>query len=157
MRKRQIDERKKADAAERERKHRELKDKAQQRWDAAQEAPAGFLVSKNIAPYGARLEGDTLLIPLREIDGTLWNVQEIKADGTKKFPYEGRVSGLSSLIGEEPKAEETLVLVEGFATAGTVHRVTGLPVDVPQCRQSQARSQGSKAKVAEGQYYHCSR
>ena len=85
-------------------------------------------MSKNIAPYGARLEGDTLLIPLREIDGTLWNVQEIKADGTKKFPYEGGVSGLSCLIGEEPKAEETLVLVEGFATAGTVHRVTGLPV-----------------------------
>ena len=65
---------------------------------------------------------------MRDENGTLWNVQRIRADGQKRFLRGGRVIGCYCPIGGPV---QTHVLVcEGWATGKSLHEATGLPVAV---------------------------
>jgi putative DNA primase/helicase len=123
---------------------------AEAAWSAAP-AAAGehlYLVAKDIGPgelrmgapgqtiattdrYGqpkeASLEGK-LIVPMRDIDGRLWSIQTIDADGTKSFHKNGRVEGTHIIVGGEMTPDRPIIIAEGYATAETVSRATSLPV-----------------------------
>ncbi len=86
-------------------------------------------------------KGD-LILPICDIDGRLISAQSIDAAGRKSFPRGGRLAGGHHLIGA-PRQAGLLVIAEGYATAATVHELTGLVVAV-------AVSAGNLEKVARG-------
>lgn len=97
-------------------------------WQAA--APAfehDYLTRKGIASHGARCDGLRLVIPLRDVGGTLHSLQTIAPDGDKRFLPGGRVAGCYHSIG---KPQGGLVVCEGFATGASIHEATGHAVAV---------------------------
>lgn len=104
---------------------------------------APYLVRKGVGAYGVRfMHPGTLLIPLRDASGKLWNLQHIAptkpTNGApeKRFLKGGRKSGLWHLVGEPPSGGSAsplpavLLIAEGYATAATLHEATGYPVAV---------------------------
>ena len=74
------------------------------------------------------MQGDRLLIPLRDKQDKLRSLQKILPDGEKKFLPGGKVDGCFHLFGKEP--EKNLCVAEGYATAATIHEATGYAVAV---------------------------
>lgn len=62
-----------------------------------------------------------LAIPLRDIDGKLWNIQVINEGGTKLFLKHGRKSGCFHFIGEVGDDDADIVMAEGYATTASIH------------------------------------
>ena len=86
-----------------------------------------YLTRKGIQSHGAKVEGDKLLIPMRDTAGTLHSLQTIAPDGTKLFMSGGRVKGCYFGIG---KPKGALIVCEGFATGASIHECTGHAVAV---------------------------
>jgi len=88
-----------------------------------------YLSAKGLAAQGdIRLaaDGNTLLIPLYDIDGTLWAVQHISyKDGKWKKEFKGKNGGCFHIIAG---TTEKVCIVEGFATGLSVHLATGCMV-----------------------------
>jgi len=102
-------------------------DKAAIRWRGASDARGhAYLVRKGVQPHGARQDGATLLIPLRDTAGKLHSLQTITPDGEKRF--KGRMKGCYHAIGGKPSG--WLVIAEGFATGASINEATGWPVAV---------------------------
>lgn len=117
--------------ADQEQRQQQAKAEAARRWEAA--APAQdypYLERKGIQAHGARIGGGSLLVPMRDADGELWNVERISADGKDKRGLSGgRRKGCFHLIGQ-PQEAGPLVICEGFATGASIHEATGYPVAV---------------------------
>ena len=134
-------ERQQADQTQTQAKHAGAAREAATLWAAAGDTGASpYLARKGVQPYGVRFTADGwLLVPLRDGAGTLWNLQRIapaRAQGgtDKLFMKGGRKSGLWCLLGGvdgvlDP-APAVLLLVEGYATAASLHQATGYPVAV---------------------------
>ena len=73
------------------------------------------------------LAGPLLVIPMRDIEGKLHNLQFIAADGTKRPVTGGNVKGCYYAMG---KPAGRLVIAEGYATAASIHEATGDAVAV---------------------------
>jgi putative DNA primase/helicase len=122
---------------------------AMKRWKASQDAPpegaATYPARKGVQAHGLRFEADgAALVPLRDGDGKLWNLQTLAprkpSEGSDKlFMKGGRKAGLWHLLGniseqKEPmpgieSAQAAIIFIaEGYATAASVHEATGLPV-----------------------------
>jgi putative DNA primase/helicase len=86
-----------------------------------------YLCAKAVQAHGLRQCGNSLLVPLYDAHGQLWNTQSIFPDGTKLFRKGGRISGLFSPFGDL-SAPVRLVICEGWATGATLHDGTGYPV-----------------------------
>jgi uncharacterized protein (DUF927 family)/phage/plasmid primase-like uncharacterized protein len=86
-----------------------------------------YTVRKGIQPHGARLQGDRLVLPLRDADGTVHSLQFIGADGAKRYLTGGRKAGCYFDIGEP---DGVLCVAEGFATGASIHEATGYAVAV---------------------------
>lgn len=116
--------------AQRDKQYAEAKQKANATWDEA--SPANddypYLARKGINAHGAKLSGNSLLIPIR-INGEITSLQYINSEGEKRFLAGGAIKGGSFLIGMIKNAE-ALCIAEGFATAVSIHEATGLPVVV---------------------------
>lgn len=97
-------------------------------WNGADKARPShpYIARKKIGHRGLRQQGDTLLIPMYDDEGRLWNLQRIKPDGEKRFLFGARVDGLFMVIGDFDGAEEA-VIGEGYATMDSVYRASGLP------------------------------
>jgi phage/plasmid primase-like uncharacterized protein len=98
-------------------------------WSNAMPASADhpYLARKGIQPHGARLTGDgRLVVPLYGADGALSSLQYIGHDGGKLYHVGGATGGRFWQIGttDEPG---TIYIAEGFATAATIHEVSGRP------------------------------
>lgn len=65
---------------------------------------------------------DCLLIPMRSLDKTLWNLQKIYPDGKKRFMKGGKTSGLFQTLGSAKSG--TVYICEGWATACSVYLAT---------------------------------
>jgi putative DNA primase/helicase len=94
------------------------------RWDAA--APAvshPYLRHKAVQPHGCRVDGSHLLVPMRDAEGRLHNLQTIAPCGIKRFMPGGRVKGLYFAIG---RPSGKLVICEGYATAATIQFPSGI-------------------------------
>jgi putative DNA primase/helicase len=101
------------------------------RWwsDSAPASPRHpYLIGKAVEPFGLRQPGALLLVPLTDTTGTLWNLQTITTDGTKRFMKSGRITGLSSLIGDPGDDPARVLICEGWATGATLHSEAGSPV-----------------------------
>ena len=76
-------------------------------------------------PLGIRQRRDRLIIPMRKIDGTLLNVQQIYESGNKQFPKGGRTKGLFLEI----EGEDPVCICEGVAKGLCRRTVLSLYVD----------------------------
>jgi putative DNA primase/helicase len=124
---RQRNEARERRSAERTRVQAEARTKAQRLWSRAKPATNAhpYLVRKRVNAYGLKQLRDMLLIPARDLDGTLHTLQFISADGTKRFLTGGRIAGCYCAIG---KPTNPLLIAEGLATAATLYQATGLAV-----------------------------
>lgn len=82
---------------------------------------------KGIQSHGARLQGDRLVLPLRDVDGAIHSLQFIGADGEKRYLTGGRKAGCYFDIGQP---DGVLCVAEGFATGASIHEATGHAVAV---------------------------
>lgn len=114
-------------AKEREKVQSEARAKAQKLWARAKPATNDhpYLVRKRVNAYGLRQLRDMLLVPARDLDGTLHTLQFISADGTKRFLTGGRIAGCYFAIG---RPVDSLLVAEGVATASTLYQATGRAV-----------------------------
>jgi putative DNA primase/helicase len=80
-----------------------------------------YLKAKGVSAHGLKIEDDHLLVPVCH-DRRIWSLQIISADGNKRFLSGGRISGGYFPIGT---LGNRIWLTEGYATAATVHEVTG--------------------------------
>lgn len=86
-----------------------------------------YLVRKGVKAYGIRQLRESLLIPLRDVDGRLHTLQFIDTDGGKRFLTGGQVQGHYYAIG---RPGDTLCVCEGYATAASIYAATGHAVAV---------------------------
>lgn len=94
------------------------------------EHPTPYLVAKGIkAHIGALTDkgGQKTYVPAFDVDGTLWSIQFIHEDGTKRFAKNSRVEGCFHAIGgiDKLKNSPALVIAEGYATAATLAQTLG--------------------------------
>lgn len=130
-RRRQAEARQMREADQRKRAER-TQDTVEQIWAHAGAASPDhpYLRRKRIHPNGARVTGDgRLIVPLFAPTGELSSVQYIDSDGNKQYHAGGKVKACQYLIGSTDHAD-TLYIAEGFATAATIHEVTGVPTAV---------------------------
>ena len=118
------------ESAEAER-HQQVAITAASRWHAATPAKENqYLTVKGVNAYDVRVEADGfLIVPMRDVDGKLWNIERINpADGKEKKGLRGgRRTGCFHSIGEPG---EVLILCEGYATGASIHEATGQAVAV---------------------------
>lgn len=101
---------------------------ALKRWTAATPCVRhDYLTRKGIQPHGVKIEGDKLLILMRDTKGAVHSLQTIAPDGSKMFMSGGRVKGCYFGIG---KPKGALIVCEGFATGASIHECTGHAVAV---------------------------
>lgn len=87
-----------------------------------------YLVAKGVQPHGCRVTGDgRLMMPMRDAAGVIKSLQYIGIDGQKRFHTGGQAGGMFWMLGT---GEGVIYLAEGFATAATIHEVTGKRVAI---------------------------
>lgn len=112
--------------AEREKLKKIAEDCIENIWDAAPAASADhpYLARKKIQPHGARITGDgRLIVPLYNADGELSSLQYISHDGEKRYHTDAQTGSCFNFISQENT--EKIYIAEGFATAATIHELTG--------------------------------
>lgn len=77
---------------------------------------------QGIRAHELRQRGGHLVIPMRDSESELWNLQFIAQGGRAKYLYGGRVLGLHHTIGT---VGADLHIAESYATAARVHQQTG--------------------------------
>ena len=131
-------------------------------WTAATPVEAHpYLAEKGVPSHGLRqgAEGQTitvrdregaeheisvagrLLIPVADANGTMMSLQFIDPAGGKMFMPNGRVEGGHYVVGDLGKPGSVLI-AEGYATAATLHELTGMSAIV-------AFNAGNLAPVAQ--------
>lgn len=79
---------------------------------------------------GVTFRAGDVVVPLYDDTGALVNLQLINADGLKRTLKAGQVKGACHIIGGQKQAGKRLWIAEGYATALTVHHLTGETVMV---------------------------
>ncbi|WP_312605291.1 primase-helicase zinc-binding domain-containing protein [Kosakonia cowanii] len=79
---------------------------------------------------GVSYRAGDVVVPLHDDTGALVNVQLINADGDKRTLKGGAVKGACHIIEGQKQAGKRLWIAEGYATALTVHHLTGETVMV---------------------------
>ncbi|EBA3643040.1 DNA primase, partial [Salmonella enterica] len=74
---------------------------------------------------GVTFRAGDVVVPLYEDTGALVNLQFINADGLKRTLKGGQVKGACHIIEGKKQAGKRLWIAEGYATALTVHHLTG--------------------------------
>lgn len=112
--------------------------KAKEDWEAADfddDYETEYFKKKKIkGNFGVKiikaLEGDTILMPLRDIDGNITSHQKILDNSDKYFLTGGKIIGSFHTIGKIDETTAECWIVEGFATGATVHMATNETVIV---------------------------
>ncbi len=99
--------------------------KAAMMWEGATEGSHPYLCRKGICSNGSRVLGDSLLIPMRSIEGKLRSLQMIHSDGSKLFLTGGRTKGCFHVLLRTKSQDDAIYICEGFATGSTIHAATG--------------------------------
>lgn len=120
-----------------EKEKKEKQDEAARESEIAWEQAGGanghlppYVVYKKMgALFGCKTEdeGNTLLVPCRDIDGKLWGIQRIYGVDQKSYTTGQRISGCFHLLGENIAGSGLLYLCEGVATAASINLATGVP------------------------------
>ncbi len=116
-----------------ETQHAQAAATAMARFEAATPAPSEqpYLQAKGVPAFGARVnDRGNLLVPGYDATGRLQTVQTI-GDNGKRFEQGSRKQGAFFMIDPDGAlardAASPVCIVEGFATAASVHMATGLP------------------------------
>jgi archaellum biogenesis ATPase FlaH len=122
-------------------------------WSSGAQATAEhpYLKRKGVQPHGARVTGDgRLMVPLFSEDGELSSLQYIDESGGKLYHTGGQTGGRFWMIGtlDHPGV---LYIAEGFATAATIHEVTGRPCVVAYSASNLIPVTGSLVEMHPGQ------
>lgn len=107
-------------------------EQARIRIDTCPEAPENhpYLQKKHIYPYGVKLDGESLAVPLKDINGLVHSLQWIERDGKKKNYPDAPLEGLFWSVGLDLLKSHPswpILLGEGFATMAKVYELTGYP------------------------------
>jgi putative DNA primase/helicase len=107
-----------------EERHLAVADQAERLWNAGGRIIPShpYLVAKRISGEGLRQSGSMLLVPMRDIEGKLWNLQRIFPDKGKLFLKGGRTHDLMFIIGNP---DAVICIGEGMGTVAAVRRATG--------------------------------
>ncbi|HAU0665194.1 TPA: DUF1738 domain-containing protein [Legionella pneumophila] len=97
--------------------------------------PTPYMQAKGIQNhYGVYTDSEKRLtcIPATDCEGTLWTIQYISEDGTKRFAKDSKKEGCFHVLGGLEKLAETpvILITEGYATAATIKDATKLPAIV---------------------------
>ncbi len=115
-------------------RHAQALDVAARIWATSRPAPPDhlYLARKGVDAHGLRVYRGVLVVPVRDLAGTLYSLQFISPSGVKRFLKGGRIQGLCSWIGEPPDpagGDPMMICVaEGFATGASLHQAVGHPV-----------------------------
>lgn len=118
-----INDARNASETQREAEHRAAAARAADLWSKAKPcASHPYLRDKAIRPYGARVLGELMVLPVMDFDGALHSLEFIGGDGTKKLLSRGRKRGNFIPVhhGGNVKAGGRLLICEGFATGCTL-------------------------------------
>lgn len=127
MRERMETQKSEREAEEAKRKE-DARDKARELWSEAKpctEHP--YLTKKGVEAHSARVQRESLVLPIRDEAGNLHSLQFISTGGEKRYLTGGRIRGCYFSIG---KPDGVLCIAEGFATGATIHEATGYAVAV---------------------------
>ncbi len=97
-------------------------------WDKGSdsvEAKHPYLAKKKIPAVGIRQLQQQLLIPMRDLFGTLHSLQMIHADGSKSNLTGGAKNGCCLVLGSS-NSSETILICEGYATGVSLFIATEL-------------------------------
>ncbi|SOD17742.1 toprim domain-containing protein [Nitrosomonas ureae] len=86
-----------------------------------------YLITKGIHQHGARINRESLVIPIYNESDQLVNLQFITPEGGKRFLPGGRKRGCFHIIGE---ISENILICEGFATGASLYEDCGQRVVV---------------------------
>lgn len=97
--------------------------------------PTPYMKAKGIQVHAGVYTDDNkklTCIPATDVEGTLWSVQYIAEDGTKRFAKDSRKEGCFHVLGGIDKLADApvIVIAEGYATAATIKEAVGLPAVV---------------------------
>jgi predicted P-loop ATPase/phage/plasmid primase-like uncharacterized protein len=96
-----------------------------------------YLEKKRIKGTGSKQLDDMLIIPMRDKSAQIKNLQTILPDGSKynsfkdekgKWVKGGKKQELYHSLIKKGCPLDNIIITEGYATADTIHEVTGLPV-----------------------------
>lgn len=106
----------------------------------------GYLAAKCVKAPGELCQWRGLLVlPLRDVEGTLHSLQFIGPDGSKRFQKNGKISGCFFTLAD--KMDGPLVITEGYATAASIHEATGFAtVAALNCGNLKAVAEALRAK-----------
>lgn len=116
---------KEAAELEKNKKHESAAESAQIIWEKATEAEDqhAYLLTKQVKAHGLKVTGDgRLIVPAFNSDGEMSTLQFIDSHGDKKFFGNGKAEGAFYYI---PGSSDAVYICEGYATAATIHEVTG--------------------------------
>ena len=118
--------------------------------------PTPYMQSKGIQVHpGVYTDNEKKLtcIPATDNNGTLWTVQYIAENGTKRFAKDSRKEGCFHVLGGIEKLADVpvIVIAEGYATAATIKEATELPAVVSAFDSGNLKS---VAKALHEQYPH---
>lgn len=119
-----MDEAKKQRAEETRLRQEEAAKKANYIWENKTRSVVNhaYLTRKRIKPYGARVYGDALTIPLYGEDAeSIINLQFITPEGDKRFLSGGKKKGCFFIIGG---LTHKILICEGFATGASLYKHT---------------------------------
>jgi putative DNA primase/helicase len=105
-------------------KRRICREQSARLWEKGHEADPKhpYLAKKNVKPHGIRQLKQTLLVPVRDTACGLHGLQFIKPDSIKRQKKDTAVSGHYHAMG---KPDGMILIPEGYATAATLHEITG--------------------------------
>lgn len=110
--------------------HAECREASSKLWDGAKNSTSEnpYLKRKGVNAYGLKALKDTLLVPVKDMDGILHSVQfiypEKQDDGKdKKFKRGTNKRGHFHKIGKSK--DNTVIVCEGYATGASIHQATG--------------------------------
>lgn len=89
-----------------------------------------YLVKKKINPSNIRIKGNSIVVPMFDVNHILWNLQIIKPDGIKLFHKGGKISGCHHSMGFLNNILPQIILCEGYSTGASIYQATGIPTAV---------------------------
>lgn len=104
--------------------HAAVRAKAARIWNSASEnvdPQHPYLLARGVGAYGIRQLGRSLVVPVKDTEGTFHSLQFIDEQATKRFMTGGKMQGCYSGIG---RPDGCLYIAEGYATAATIHEAT---------------------------------
>lgn len=118
--------------------------------------PTPYMKTKGIQVHsGVYTDDDKKLtcIPATDIEGTIWTVQYIAEDGTKRFAKDSKKEGCFHVLGGMNKLADApvIVIAEGYATAATIKEACELPAVVSAFDSGNIKS---VAKALHEKYPH---